>query len=327
MALLVLALVGVVVISIVGAAISSRARAEKKSIAGFHQRMGQLSGVVKTENQSPETGVDRSGDLFDSVRSHVKVVGKTGSTRSSSNMKRRPYRTGQTGAANVRRGRGAAHSPHAGKAPGRQPGMAHDSSSSQASESNGSPAYDSSNRTSGSPRRTSSDSRRERLSSSVRDEGVVERTEMLHFDDDNPKGADLGRRPEYQRVERRSNAKVLAAAAVVAVAGVGAIVVVVNGLHSSSTSTKSSVSSSTTEVPSTQPTTPTTVAPSKPTGPLSPTSSNNSGATYLVNSSSITVDFTASAPSWIEESVSPGSKVLWQGILPKGGSKSFTLNS
>ena len=62
-------------------------------------------------------------------------------------------------------------------------------------------------------------------------------------------------------------------------------------------------------------------------GPLTPTSADSTGSTYFLSSLPITLAVSASAPAWLEESVSPGSKILWQGIVPAGGSKTLTLNS
>lgn len=333
MALLGLALLVVVIFSFIAAALSSRARSEKRSIASFHQHMGQLSGVVKSEGHAENPDPQPNEDLFGSVRSHVKVVGKSGSGRASGGSKRRSYRSGQGSSASSRRGRGSPDSTSASSeaealSKGRSSASEDQLSASVETSSSQQPFEGGS---SSQRRRNGTGSRRTRLSASARAKGAKSRSEILQFTDDVagvPAEVLGGGLPS---LDRRVNTKLLAAASVVALAGLGTIFIALNGSHGASSSLKGPAPSSSHHVTppeSTTPTTPTTVAPpSKPAGPLTPASANSAGATYFIDSPSITVDVSASAPSWIEESVTPGSKVLWQGILPKGGSKSFTLNS
>ncbi|NNN19171.1 MAG: DUF4115 domain-containing protein [Acidimicrobiaceae bacterium] len=150
-------------------------------------------------------------------------------------------------------------------------------------------------------------------------------TEVLHFDDGAADGSSLESATPIFGGDRKVNTKVLAVASIVALVGLGALVVV---LSSSNPVTiprspavalpHSSQSNSTTATTQARPT---------PPGPLMPTSADSTGAIYFLNASSITLDIHSSAPSWIEESVAPGSKILWQGIIPSGGSKTFTLGS
>lgn len=321
MALFALALL-VVVVVFLGAALSSRARSEKKSIASFHQHMGQLSGVVKSENHPDDSGSEAGSDLFTSLPSHVKVVGKATGAKASSSPKRREYRTSSVNAATARRGRPSAKSSHlterqSNEMPASQlQANLHSIDSTSKTEMPAVPVEES-----------AQVQRRTRLSSSTRSSGSKVHTEVLRFDDAAPEGVDEQPNARLFGFNRRFNTKILAAASVIALVGLGAIVIALNSSHPNA-SDKGSVSITTTKpIGKSKSTTATTEAPSAPAGPLTPTTADSVGATYFVNSPSITIGISASAPAWVEESVAPGSKVLWQGIIPTGGSKNFTLNS
>ncbi len=326
MALLALALLAIIIISFIGAAFSSRARSEKKSIASFHQHMDQLSGVVKSESHLDEAGSETGGDPFASIRSHVKVVGKANSTKSAASARRRSYRSGSAGVSGGKRGRPARvqHSPVS------QPPNARQANSNaphfQAEANVPLAGIEAENEVSSGRRRSSTTGRRNRLSSSVRSNGEKLHTQIRHFDDSMSEGLESEADNGLTGAHRKVNTKVLAAASVVALVGLGTIYIALSGSHSPAAAGKLPPSAST------KPTTPTkspvtTVAPVPPSGPLTPTSSDSIGATYFVDSPSITVNLVASAPSWVEEAAAPGSRVLWQGIIPAGGNKSFTLNS
>lgn len=324
MALLALALVAIVVFSFIGAALSSRARSEKKSIASFHQQMDQLSGVVKSDSNQSDA-LPEAQDLFSSVRSHVKVVGKASSSRASGAARRRTHRSGTASTGAARRTRPSLSSPAPASAsfdPPKADELSHHERANQRAES-----YAGADRANSVSRKRSSNSRRTRTSSSTRSNVSGVHTTVLHFDDEPPAGAAAGSPDSESPISvRRANTKVLAAASVVALAGLGTIVFALSNSHGPVQS-KLSVSNSTKNTTAPRSPTPTTVASPPPVGPLTPTSADSAGATYFIDASSITVNLSASAPSWVEESVAPGSKVLWQGIIPAGGSKSFTLDS
>ncbi len=326
MALLALALLAIIIFSFIGAALSSRARSEKKSIASFHQQMDQLSGVVKSENHPDEAGTETGDDPFTSIRSHVKVVGKANSTKSGGSARRRPYRSGSAGVSGGKRGRPARvqHSPASQPPNGRRANNNMPLFQPEASVPRA--EIEAENAVSSAQKRSSVTGRRNRLSSSARSNGEKVHTQILHFDDDASEGLEREAGNGLSGAQRKVNTKVLAAASVVALVGLGTIYIALSGSHSPAAATKLPPSVST------KPNTPTkspvtTVVPATPSGPLTPTTADSVGATYFVDSPSITIDLAASAPSWVEEAAAPGSKVLWQGIIPAGGSKSFTLNS
>ena len=322
MALFVLALLVVAVVIFLGAAVSSRARSEKKSIASFHQHMDQLSGVVKSENHPEDGGSETGSDLFTSLPSHVRVVGKATGAKGSSSSKRRAYRTGSVAAATARRGRPSAKSPNLSERQSNEiqvPQFQADLHSIDVAPKVEKPTVP--------VEESARMQRRTRLSSSTRPGGSKVHSEVLRFDDAAQEGAEEQPSARLFGFDRRFNPKILAAASVIALVGLGAVFVALNSSHPN-VSGKGSVSIATTKpVGKSKSTTATTEAPSAPAGPLAPTTADSAGATYFVNSPSITIGISASAPAWVEESVAPGSKVLWQGIIPADGSKSFTLNS
>ncbi len=57
---------------------------------------------------------------------------------------------------------------------------------------------------------------------------------------------------------------------------------------------------------------------------LTPTSTSPTGATYVVPGGVGTVVIRATAPCWVEESATPGGTILWDEVLPAGGS--YQLN-
>lgn len=326
MALLALALFIVVVSSFIGAALSSRARSEKKSIASFHQHMGQLSDVVKSESHLDDSGLEVSPDLFTSAPSHVRVVGKTNGSKSSSASKRRTYRPNSVNGSTAKSGRPATRdSLHP------QIQIQHDFSDLTASQIETSLNDIESQAADGvgmaSAARPLPVPRRTRLSSSSRSSGSKVPVKVIRFDDAASDGADedsTGGSGSF-RVDRHLNTKVLAAGSVAVLVGLGAIFVALNSSHQNVSGNGPIVNTATKSVGKPKITTTTTVP--APAGPLAPTSANSTGAIYFVNSPSITIGISASAPAWVEESVAPGSKILWQGIIPAGGSKTLTLNS
>lgn len=325
MALLALALLAIIIFSFIGAALSSRARSEKKSIASFHQHMDQLSGVVKSESHPDEAVLETGDDPFTSIRSHVRVVGKANNTKSGGSARRRSYRSGSAGVSGGRRGRPArVQRPPVSQPPNTR--QANDTPLFQP-EANV-PLVDTGaeSEVSSARKRSNATGRRNRLSSSARSNSQKVHTQILHFDDGTSEDLEGEAGNGLSGAERKVNTKVLAAASVVALVGLGTIYIALSGSHAPAAASKLPPSVST------RPTTPTkspatTVVPAHPSGPLTPTTADSVGATYFVDSPSITIDMAASAPSWVEESAAPGSKVLWQGIIPAGGSKSFTLNS
>ncbi len=322
MAFFVLALLVLVVVIFLGAALSSRARSEKKSIASFHQHMDQLSGVVKSENHPDEGACETGSELFTSLPSHVRVVGKATGAKESSSSKRRVYRAGSVTAATARRGRVSAKNPHLAERHSNEMPVSqvqanlYSVDAPPRGEMPAVPVED-----------PAPAQRRARLSSSVRPGGSKVHTEILRFDDAAQEVAEEQPSARFFGFDRRFNTKILAAASVIALAGLGAVVISLSSSHPN-TSGKSSVSvASTKPVGKSNSTTATTEAPLAPSGPLTPTTADNVGATYFVNAPLITIGISASAPAWVEESVAPGSKVLWEGIIPTGGIKTFTLNS
>ncbi len=322
MALFVLALLVLVVVIFLGAALSSRARSEKKSIASFHQHMDQLCGVVKSENHSDDGVAEAGSDSFTSLPSHVRVVGKATGVKGPSSSKRRVYRAGSATSGTSRRGRPSNKSPYLGE---------RHANEMQASQIQAKPHTDDAPLDAEMPvvpmEKSVPVQRRARLSSSARPGGSKVHTEVLRFDDAAQEAAEAPPGARVFGFDRRFNTKILAAASVIVLVGFGAVVVSLNSSNPN-TSGKSSVSvTSTKPIGKSKSTTATTEAPIAPAGPLTPTTADNVGATYFVNSPSITIGISASAPAWVEESVAPGSKVLWEGIIPSGGSKTFTLTS
>lgn len=318
MALLALTLAALVIFGLIGAALSSRSRSEKRSVASFHQHMGQLSGVVKAEVRGNEVSQEEGDELFSSVPSHVRVIGKTGRQGTGSAARRRPHRAGSSSSLGSRRGRTASQS---AASQAEHKDALHSGTESARGLSN----LESEGSNAG--RKMGSSGRRSRVSSSARLDNHHVRRAVLRFDDSPVEPNEVDDGPGLASGERRVNAKVLAAASVAALAGLGAIVYTLSSTHGTVAQSKASVSSSRKTTTSVQPPPNTTLVPKSPAGPLTPTSTSSSGAIYFVNSSSLTVDISASAPSWVEECITPNSKVLWQGIIPSGGSKSFTLDS
>ncbi|TAN24933.1 MAG: DUF4115 domain-containing protein [Actinomycetota bacterium] len=327
MALLILALFALIILSFLGAVFSSRVRSEKKSIANFHEQMGQLSGVVRSESHAEDANSQTKTELFAPTPSHVKVVGKANVAKSPGTGRRRNFRAGTSTASGGTRSRSSATrgtSPSSARQPGsgtiptseskpvlREVNAGNDGAAQPVSAGNEGPAV----------------SRRTRLSSSTRPAGPKVHTEVLHFDDDPADNSDRKISPGPIFGSRKLNARVLAVASAVALVGFGVIVAALNAAHSSNAPSRSSVVTVVQNPGASKSATATTEAPSTPAGPLTPTSADSTGATYFINASSITLTISASAPAWLEESVSPGSKILWQGIIPSGGSKTLTLNS
>lgn len=340
MALVGLVLIIIVLLGFLGAGLSSRARLERKSIANFHEKMGQLSGVVQAEGSSSHDGDPLDQELFTEVPTHVRVVGKAKPSKGSSTSKRRVYQPS-------RKPTSPSGSP---SKPGRQPSSLSRSRAVKKPEISEIPSVPSVpeqvkdpvvekgpvggdnsgvNENLGSKKESKKLSK---VSSFSRGSLTKVRTEFLQFDDsgDSETPDSDG---DLRGYERKVNTKVLAVASLALLVGIGAIIFSLSSSSSPASQnkvppapTKSSKtagrqSSSVAAAPST------TVAPVVSNGPLSPTTSNSSGAVYYINASTLTLVIHASAPSWVEESVSPGSAVLWEGIIPAGGSKTLSLNS
>lgn len=343
MALISLVMLAIVLFGFLGATLRSRARQEKKSIAGFHERMGQLSGVVQSENQPEPSGHDQNHDLFGNSPTHVKVIGISSKAESSSN-RRINARPSSRSSARSRNQRAVSSNSTSQDDSRVSPQLALEDTKSN-SETNG--VANSRSEISNKPVRSSSGNKRKtasNLSSSTRTSRSKARTEVLHFEDgvvdpnmssepitDSNTGVrSLGK--SIRGYERKANTKVLAAASIIAVVGIGTIVYALSNT-SSPTSNRSNAKTVTSKTSSTKTntskpkTTSTTSAPTQNTGVLTPSSANSAGAVYFINSSSINLVINASKPSWVEESVTQGSTVLWEGTIPAGGSKTLSLNS
>ena len=334
MALVGLVLIIIVLLGFLGAGLSSRARLERKSIANFHEKMGQLSGVVQAEGSSSHDGDPLDQELFTEVPTHVRVVGKAQPSKGSSTSKRRVYQPS-------RKPTGPSGSP---SKPGRQSSSLSRSRAVNKPETLGPPDQvkdlvvenesgngenSGVNENFGSKKESKKPSK---VSSFSRGSLTKVRTEFLRFDD-----SGVSETPDtdgdLRGYERKVNTKVLAVASLALLVGIGAIIFSISSSSSPTSqnkvppaATKSSKTAGRQNSPvAAAPST--TVAPIASNGPLNPTTSNNSGAVYYINASTLTLAIHASAPSWVEESVSPGSAVLWEGIIPAGGSKTLSLNS
>jgi len=328
LALLVLAFFALIILSFLGAKFSSKVRSERKSIASFHEQMGQLSGVVKPESRAEDATSLANNELFAPAPSHVRVLGKASTSKSAGTGKRRSYRVGAANAAN---GHGS-RSPARRGTPSSSSGKAR-SESILSTESKASLHELNTAKNDVAPQvdpgiEVASPGRRTRLSSSARSAGSVLHTEVLHFDDNalDATGEKVVLGPVLG--SRRLSAKILAVASVVTLVGLGMVVVALNATRASdSTSRSPNVTADQHPTGKSKSVTATTEPRSSRPGPLTPTSADSTGSTYFLSSLPITLAVSASAPAWLEESVSPGSKILWQGIVPAGGSKTLTLNS
>lgn len=323
MAYFVLILLILVISGLIGTAISSRARSEKRSIAGFHQQMGQLSGVVQSDSQNEQGAAEAEQGLFGEVPSHVRVIGKVDSAKSLDPLKGKPGRMGGTKAAPSLLRRNSV----SGVAPrssgefrgqrgiiGEEPPAPTSASSGEGDERNIEPVR---------RRRSAS------LSSDRRADGSRVKTEILQFDDDSSAQESAVTSGLPGSLGRKLNVRVLAVASIVGLIGLGAIAMSLSDGHSTAPGAvdKNSAPPTSQSVITSRATTKTTLPPHVSTGVLMPASADSSGATYYIDSPTITLVLQASAPSWVEESVSPGSTILWDGTIPAGGSKTLTLNS
>lgn len=339
MALVVLVLVVVVALGFLGATLSSRARLEKKSIASFHERMGQLSGVVQHETHledlDGEQHAEQPHSLFSEAQVHVRVVGKSsgqptkGLARSTGTTRERKPNPPVRDSTNASKGNsGRITKPrtndHANSVnehrmpPPDQVKEALETSSPDAARLN-------------QPSRPAPARRRSsKVSNSKRGGQVKKMTEVLHFDDSMAKPLSDDSANDLSGYERKVNTKVLAAASVAAVVGLVTIVISLSASHGGAPVSRKSSGALKAPQPSTpvpNRSTKTTVVPAPASATLTLSSANASGAVYFVNSPSITLVINASAASWVEESATPGSVILWEGIIPSGGSKTLTLNS
>lgn len=330
MALIGLVLIVIVLLGFLGAGLSSKARLERKSIANFHQKMGQLSGVVQAENSGNHDGDPMEQELFTEVPTHVRVVGKAQPSRSSGSSKRRVYQPSRKPAS-------LSGSP---SKPATQPSSPSPSRSRRAKKPQILSLPDQADITDEPGLERISDNgdnleinenlqskKPSKVSGFSRGSLTKVRTEFLKFDDSGVSES-VDSDGDLRGYERKVNTKVLAVASLALLVGIGAIIF---SLSSSSPTAQNKIPPPATKVGSSKspaaaaPST--TVAPVAANGPLNPTTSSNSGAVYYINASSLTLAIHASAPSWVEESVSPGSTVLWEGIIPAGGSKTLSLNS
>lgn len=341
MALLAFSLLVIVALGFFGAAFSSRARQERRSIASFHARMGQLSEVVQPEMHGDAATGEPPKDLFAETPTHVKVIGKTPHPKSSS-TRRRSYRASTASGTSA-----AAVKPPSGAAPrstGRRGKVVPaDISEVITANSNQTTGLEADSGEAAAPvapkRRSRSQSARPdrpvagraAANSGAATGAVPVKTEVLHFDDSGASAPGGDADSLARTYERKPNYKVLAVASAVAVVGLSTILYAVSSSHSSSSNRSKSVippnssgsKSANTPVRSGTHTTQAGTITSG-NGPLVPSSFDSSGATYFINSPEITLVVNASAPSWVEESATPGSTVLWEGIIPAGGSKTLS---
>lgn len=324
MALILLVLVVVVLLGFLGAVLSSRARIEKKSIASFHEKMGQLSGVVQPDSHVEGDEVQPDHELFDEVPTHVRVVGKVQPSRSASSSKQRVYQAPARPGSSSNSGNRPKNSPASPSRSRRTrktqpPIFANEEDGSDSKAIDGSAVGDVA-----AGKGASSE-----VSAFVRGSSSKVHTEPLKFDDATGSDFEDSSKSRLRNYERGPNTKFLAVAALIVIIGVGAVVFSLsashNGASKNKSSTNSTVKSSRTSTSS--PPTTTTTVPKASTGPLVPSSSNSAGAVYYIDSSSLTLVIDATAPAWVEESVSPGSKILWEATIPAGGSKTLTLSS
>lgn len=338
MALVALVLVVVLALGFLGATLSSRARLEKKSIASFHERMGHLSGVVQheghLEDSDGELHNDQPHSLFNEAPVHVRVVGKSSAQpeasgiRSGHTARTRKPSSPSRGSASAPKGNpaGMANSSTYGQAnaakdhvrsePDHEENLVETTSSSTLPNRPSRPAV---------PRRRSS-----RVSNAKRGAQFKRKTEVLHFDDSVTKPFAKESDSDLSGYERKVNTKVLAAASVAALIGLGTIVFSLSSSHGgTSVAPKNSGQQKVQQPAQSFPnrSTKTNELPVPANTPLTPSSADLSGAVYFINSPSITLVINASAASWVEESTAPGSTILWEGIIPAGGSKTLTLSS
>lgn len=326
MALIALVLVVVVLLGFLGAVLSSRARIEKKSIASFHEKMGQLSGVVQPEAHIDGDEVQPDHELFNEAPTHVRVVGKLQPSKSSNSAKRRVYQAPARPGSGSSSGNGPKNSPSSSQRSRRtrktQPPVF--TSEEEGLDSTPYAGAASTVGNEGVGKSASSD-----VSAFTRVSTSKVHTEPLKFDDAGGSDFEGSSKFRLKNYERGPNTKFLAVAALIVIIGVGAILFSLSGSHNVASKNKSSVTTSakSSRTPASGSPTTTTTVPKASTGPLVPSSSNNTGAVYYINSSSLTLVIDASAPAWVEESVSPGSKILWEATIPAGGTKTLTLGS
>lgn len=324
MALIILVLVVVALFGFLGAVLSSRARIEKKSIASFHEKMGQLSVVVQPDSRVEGDEEQPEHELFSEAPTHVRVVGKVQPSRSSRSSKQRVYqapaRPGSGSNSGNRPKSSTSSSSRSRRTRKTQPPIfTNEEDSLESKPSDGSAVADT-----GVDRNASSD-----VSAFTRRSSSKVHTEPLKFDDADGSDFEGSSKFRLKNYERGPNTIFLAVAALIVIIGVGALVFSLSSSHSVVSKNKSSapksVKGSRTSI-SSSPTTTTTV-PKASTGPVVPSFANSAGAVYYINASSLTLVIDASAPAWVEESVSPGSKILWEATIPAGGSKTLTLSS
>ena len=327
MALLVLAFFALTILSFLGAIFTSKVRSEKKSIATFHEQMGQLSGVVKPDSHAEDASSETNNELFAPAPSHVRVLGKANTSKSAGSGKRRSYRVGTSTASNGRGSRSSARGGTANSLSGQPRSELILGAESKASFHELKSATNSGASQVDSGIEEALPARRTRLSSSARPAGSPSHTEVLHFDDNVVDAA--GEQVDLDPVlgSRKLNAKTLAVASVVTLVGLGMVVIALNATRASNSPNRSPIVTAVKHTSKSKSVTATTQPPPSQPGPLTPTSANSIGATYFLSSLPVTLAINASAPAWVEESVSPGSKILWQGIIPAGGSKTLVLNS
>lgn len=294
--------------------------------------MGQLSGVVQAEGSGSHDGDPLEQELFTEVPTHVRVVGKAQPSKNSSSSKRRVYQPS-------RKPTSPSGSP---SKPGTQPSASPRSRRVKKPETPGVPdqvkdpsVESASVGGDNSGAKENLQPKKElrkpaRISGFSRGSLTKVRTEFLQFDDGGASEATASD-GDLRGYERKVNTKVLAVAALALLVGIGAIIFSISSSSPTAQNkvpppvTKSGKTGGSGSQAAAAPST--TVPPVVSNGPLSPTASSSSGAVYYINASTLTLAVHASAPSWVEESVSPGSTVLWEGIIPAGGTKTFSLNS
>ncbi|HEX6475993.1 MAG TPA: DUF4115 domain-containing protein [Acidimicrobiales bacterium] len=128
-------------------------------------------------------------------------------------------------------------------------------------------------------------------------------------------------RPLIRRTGRRPRVGLIAGLASIVVVLIVVVGVLVATMSGSSKSNKAQ--------PANQASPPARTAPAPPPSPLKLVSSDQNGALYSVNSSSVAVSAVASGRVWMEvvAGTGPSGSVVWQGILTDGQTQTITNNA